>query len=107
MAALAALPAWVLPTIASVAAPALIGAVKGGRPKSATEGDKAEAAKTSVEQVQDRAESRAEAQTREETARLAARKRARRTGGMRLLMSPNRTPGSSASGTRTTLGPGA
>jgi hypothetical protein len=106
MAALAALPGWVLPTVGALSAPFLLGAVKGSRAKSASEDKKTEAAKTSVEQVQDRAEERAEAQTREETARLAARKRARRTGGMRLLMSPNRTPGSSASGTRTKLGPG-
>ncbi len=97
---------FLIATGAAFASQKLMSATQSGRPKSASETNKTEAAKTSVEQVQDRAESRAEAQTREETARLAARKRARRSGGMRLLMSPNRTPGSTASGTRTTLGPG-
>lgn len=58
-----------------------------------------------VKEAQERAEVRAEAQERDEAARMASRRRARRTGGLRLLMSPERQEGPQA-GTRTTLGPG-
>lgn len=59
----------------------------------------------SVTAAQDRAEARAEAQTREEMAQMAARRRVRRTGGLRLLMSPQRQEGQQTA-MRTTLGPG-
>jgi len=58
-----------------------------------------------VTAAQERAEARAEAQTREDVSRMAARRRARRTGGLRLLMSPARQEGPQT-GMRRTLGPG-
>lgn len=95
MAALAALPAWVLPAAAGVAAGSAISNM----------GKKTPSAPAGVSEAQQRAEARADAQTREETARMAARRRARRTGGLRLLMSPARQEGPQTA-TRTTLGPG-
>lgn len=97
MAALAALPAWV--------APAAIGAVTGGAISQASRKKSSSSAEPAIDETQQRAEARAEAQTREEAARMAARGRARRSGGLRLLMSPARQEGPQA-GTRTTLGPG-
>lgn len=95
MAQLAALPAWVMPAAAGLAAGAAISGA--GRKPSTPAG---------VTEAQQRAEARADAQTREEAARMAARTRARRTGGLRLLLSPSRQEGPQA-GARTTLGPGA
>ena len=46
-----------------------------------------------VEEAQKRAEERAEAAEAREKRTLAARSRVRRTGGMRLLMSPQRMEG--------------
>jgi len=96
MAALAALPAWVLPAAA--------GAI-GGTVLSKAMAPKTPSAPAGVSEAQQRAEARADAQTREETARMAARRRARRTGGLRLLMSQARQEGPQV-GMRTTLGPG-
>ena len=96
MAALAALPAWVMPAAAGLAVGGL--AAKAMAPS-------APSAPAGVSEAQQRAEARADAQTREETARMAARRRARRTGGLRLLMSPQRQEGPQTA-TRTTLGPG-
>ena len=79
MAALAALPAWVMPAAAGLAAGA---AISGAGKKPSTP--------AGVTEAQQRAEARAEAQTREEAAQIAARNRARRTGGLRLLMAPGR-----------------
>ena len=69
-------------------------------------------APATVSEAQERAETRAEVQTREEMARLSARRRARKTGGLRLLMSPFRQDmmvvgqdGQTVS-SRRTLGPG-
>jgi len=96
MAALAALPAWVMPAVAGATAATVVGKAMAPKAPSAPAG---------VSEAQQRAEARADAQTREETARMAARRRARRTGGLRLLMSPERQEGPQV-GTRSTLGPG-
>ena len=97
MAALAALPAWVMPAAAGLAV--------GGLAAKAASKPSAPSAPAGVSEAQERAEARATAQTREETARMAARRRARRTGGLRLLMSEARQEGPQV-GMRTTLGPG-
>jgi len=56
-----------------------------------------------IEAAQKRQEARATAQEQQERARLAGSRRARRTGGIRMLMSPYRQEGP---GTKTKLGGG-
>jgi|AACY02.14.fsa_nt_gi hypothetical protein len=55
--------------------------------------------------AQERAEARAEAAERELQEQIAARKRSRRTGGLRLLLSPSRVQ-SQIEQRQTTLGAG-
>ena len=57
-----------------------------------------------IAEAQNRAEQRAEAQTQQEQAKAAASKRVRRTGGIRMLMSPERLAAQDK--TKTKLGSG-
>lgn len=54
----------------------------------------------SIKEAQDRAEARATAQEQQERARMAGSQRARRTGGIRMLMSPYRQEGPQAKKTK-------
>ncbi len=58
----------------------------------------------SIKEAQDKQEERLASQEREQKEQIAARKRVRRTGGLRLLMSPEREGG--ATGQSTKLGGG-
>jgi len=101
----------ILPTLGAVAGAAglgsIVSSVIGGGGGGST---RAAPAPAPVTQAQERAETRAAVQTREEAARLAARRRVRKTGGLRLLMSPQRRVSSGIEaqplGMRSTLGPG-
>lgn len=57
-----------------------------------------------IAETQNRAEQRAEAQTQQEQAKAAASQRVRRTGGIRMLMSPERLAAQDK--TKTKLGSG-